>query len=115
MINQSISELRKSRNEQFANRRALHDRPTTTEVELVDSALWAAVASLPDEQAKAISLRYAGDLSATHVAEALELTETAVNSLLFRARQRLRRTVAELYGPAEPAIAHPSQHEESHE
>ena len=60
---------------------------------LPDTRLWAAVQALPPEQAKAVALRYAADCSAEEVAEALSTTAAAVNSLLYRARERLRATL----------------------
>jgi RNA polymerase sigma-70 factor, ECF subfamily len=57
-----------------------------------------AINKLPANQARAIALRFLGDLSIREIAQALGITEGAVKSLLHRAlqgmRQHLKSTVA---------------------
>ncbi len=55
----------------------------------------AAVARLPPNQRGAIVLRYFHDLSYAEIAEVLETSVSAVESLLFRARKTLRAVLAE--------------------
>jgi DNA-directed RNA polymerase specialized sigma24 family protein len=57
---------------------------------LDDDGVWAAVRSLPRDQATAIALRYGADLSVEEVAETLQATVPAVKSLLYRGRAALR-------------------------
>jgi RNA polymerase sigma factor (sigma-70 family) len=54
-------------------------------------ALWAAIEELPRPQRDALLLREFGGLSYAELAAALAVTGPAVESLLFRARGRLRR------------------------
>ncbi len=60
-------------------------------VELVhrDHDLWAAVAGLPARQREAVVLRYVVDLTQRQVAEAMDVTEGTVATLLHRARATL--------------------------
>jgi RNA polymerase sigma factor (sigma-70 family) len=54
------------------------------------AALWSAIEELPHPQRDALLLREFGGLSYDELAEALAVSGSAVESLLFRARQRLR-------------------------
>jgi len=54
------------------------------------AALWSAIEALPRQQRDALLLREFGGLSYDELAEALAVSGPAVESLLFRARQRLR-------------------------
>lgn len=54
------------------------------------AALWRAVRALPKQQREALLLREFGGLRYDELAVALSVTEPAVESLLFRARTRLR-------------------------
>jgi RNA polymerase sigma factor (sigma-70 family) len=54
------------------------------------AALWRAIRSLPRQQRDALLLREFGGLRYDELAAALAVTEPAVESLLFRARARLR-------------------------
>ena len=54
------------------------------------AALWRAIRSLPRQQRDALLLREFGGLRYDELASALAVTEPAVESLLFRARARLR-------------------------
>ncbi len=67
------------------------------EMRLVDEAqrraLAAAVRRLPDRQRTALALTYAGGLSNAEVAEIMEISVGAVESLLVRARRDLRSRV----------------------
>lgn len=62
------------------------------------TALWRAIRELPKPQREAILLREFGGLSYDELAAALSLSGGAVESLLFRARRRLRQTFATLGG-----------------
>jgi RNA polymerase sigma factor (sigma-70 family) len=54
------------------------------------AALWRAIRALPKQQREALLLREFGGLRYDELAVALSVTEPAVESLLFRARTRLR-------------------------
>jgi RNA polymerase sigma-70 factor, ECF subfamily len=54
------------------------------------AAVWSAIEELPRPQRDALLLREFGGLSYDELAEALAVSGSAVESLLFRARQRLR-------------------------
>jgi RNA polymerase sigma-70 factor, ECF subfamily len=54
------------------------------------AALWAGIEELPPQQRDALLLREFGGLSYEELAEALAVSGSAVESLLFRARTRLR-------------------------
>ncbi len=60
-----------------------------------------AVTDLPDSQRAAITLRHFHDFSYVEIAEVLETSVSAVESLLFRARKTLRGRLADLRNPAE--------------
>lgn len=60
-------------------------------------ALWAAVAELPAQQRDALLLREFGGLSYEELSAALAVSSPAVESLLVRARQRLRRQLEGVY------------------
>jgi RNA polymerase sigma factor (sigma-70 family) len=57
-------------------------------------AVWAAIASLPRRQRRALVLREVGGLSYHELGRALGVSHSSVESLLFRARQHVRRLVA---------------------
>jgi Sigma-70, region 4 len=57
------------------------------------AALWTAIQALPPQQRDALVLRELGGLSYDELAAALTVSGAAVESLLFRARRRLRRTL----------------------
>jgi len=60
-----------------------------------------AISQLPADQAKAVALRFLGDLSIREIAHALDRSEGAVKSLLHRALQGIRqqlKTAAEAAG-----------------
>jgi RNA polymerase sigma-70 factor (ECF subfamily) len=57
-------------------------------------SIWVALGALPRRQRKAIVLREFGGLSYHELGRVLGLSHSAVESLLFRARQRLRSLVA---------------------
>jgi RNA polymerase sigma-70 factor (ECF subfamily) len=61
------------------------------------AALWAAVAELPRQQREALLLREFGGLSYEELAAALAVSGSAVESLLFRARQGLRTRLETVY------------------
>ena len=56
-----------------------------------------AISRLPDQQAIAFSLRHEQELSYEEIAAILETTVPAVESLLFRARQTLRKRLRPLF------------------
>ena len=62
------------------------------------AALWSAIEALPRQQRDALLLREFGGLSYDELAEALAVSGPAVESLLFRARQRLRVQLRTAYG-----------------
>jgi hypothetical protein len=78
--------------------------PYVEAVRRVDlAALWSAIEELPRPQRDALLLREFGGLSYDELAEALAVSDSAVESLLFRARQRLRvrlRTAYASFGGA---------------
>jgi RNA polymerase sigma-70 factor, ECF subfamily len=60
--------------------------------------LAAAIAELPDRQRAAIVLSYTEGMSNAQVAEVLDTTVSAVETLLVRGKQNLRRALAEVIG-----------------
>ncbi len=58
-------------------------------------ALQAAISALPDRQRAALSLRHFAELSNPEIAERLEISVEAVESLLARARRTLAATLAD--------------------
>ena len=57
---------------------------------LGDDDVWAAVRALPSEQASAVALRYGADLSLDEIAQTMNISVSAVKSLLHRGRASLR-------------------------
>jgi RNA polymerase sigma factor (sigma-70 family) len=57
-------------------------------------AIWAAISALPRRQRRALLLRELGGLSYHELGRALGVSHSAAESLLFRARQHVRRLVA---------------------
>ena len=57
-------------------------------------AIWAAISSLPRRQRNALVLREVGGLSYHELGRALGVSQSSVESLLFRARRQVRRLVA---------------------
>jgi RNA polymerase sigma-70 factor (ECF subfamily) len=66
------------------------------------SQIVAALDALGDRQRAALTLRYLDEMSVPEVADALELSYSATESLLARARRSFRRAYEELGGPHEP-------------
>ena len=62
--------------------------------------LAAAIAELPERQRAAIVLSYTEGMSNAQVAEILDTTVSAVETLLVRGKQNLRRALAEVIGEA---------------
>jgi RNA polymerase sigma-70 factor (ECF subfamily) len=60
----------------------------------VRATMYAAISSLPADQADAVLLRYGADLPLKEIALALHKTEGAIKSLLHRALANLRRSLA---------------------
>lgn len=70
----------------------VEDQPATPPSELdADSGVRQAVEALPPTQRAAIVLRHYHDMSYVDIADILEITVGAVESLLFRGRERLRK------------------------
>ena len=68
-----------------------HEDPVAEAIRRADlAALWRAIRALPRQQREALLLREFGGLRYDELAAALAVTEPAVESLLFRARTRLR-------------------------
>jgi hypothetical protein len=61
------------------------------------AALWSAIETLPRQQRDALLLREFGGLSYGELSAALAVSGAAVESLLFRARQRLRGQLRTVY------------------
>lgn len=59
-------------------------------VALDDEGVWAEVRRLPTDQKAAVALRYGADLAINEIAETMNLSVSAVKSLLHRARVALR-------------------------
>lgn len=64
--------------------------PVASEPEIGDDVILAALDSLPMKQRAVIALRYLDDWSVAEIADALEMTYRATESLLARARRSLR-------------------------
>ena len=68
--------------------------PLVVAIRAVDlDAIWSALASLPRRQRRAILMRELGGMSYHELGRALGVSHSAVESLLFRARQQLRATL----------------------
>lgn len=99
-INEAISVTRRSASEHRAVQRvgAMGSAGAGSSADplaaLDFEGVWAAVRALPHDQAAAISLRYAADLSVEEAAEAMKTTVPAVKSLLYRGRTALRAAPA---------------------
>lgn len=77
--------------------------PLASAIRDVDlDAFWAALASLPRRQRRALLLRELGGLSYDELGLALGVSHSAVESLLFRARQQLRSLLAGVNAAAVP-------------
>ena len=73
--------------------------PVAVAVERADLAeLWRAIAELPERQRQALLLREFSGLSYSELADALAVSEPAVESLLFRARDALRLRLQPVFG-----------------
>lgn len=80
-----------------------HDAPSTGLDPLAglitderDRRLWASVAALPSGERTAVILYYRQDMSVEQIASAVGVSGGTVKTLLFRGRQKLRRTLADL-------------------
>jgi hypothetical protein len=69
------------------------------------AALWHAISALPHQQRDALLMREFAGLRYDELAVALGVTEPAIESLLFRARQRLRSALAPAYAAASLPLA----------
>ncbi len=61
------------------------------------AVLFKAIAQLPINQQTSFTLSKLENLSYAEIAEVMEVTESAVESLLFRAKQNLRKILADYY------------------
>lgn len=61
-----------------------------------DRRLWASVAALPSGERTAVILYYRQDMNVEQIASAVGVSSGTVKTLLFRGRQKLRRTLADL-------------------
>lgn len=71
----------------------------------VQEVVRAAINKLPADQARAIALRFLGDLSIREIAQALDRSEGAVKSLLHRALQSMRQQLKTAVGAANTETA----------
>lgn len=91
VINASLSHTRRRRVEHSALDRLVNDMaPSSGEFNTTRLVLWNEVANLPDQQAMVVAMRYGSDMSVDDIAQELELSDAAVKSLLYRARNSLR-------------------------
>ena len=108
-INEAISVARRTSSEQRAVQRLGSLAPWSAVgpdplAALDDEGVWAAVRTLPSEQAAAIALRYGADLGVEEVADTLGCTVPAARSLLHRGRTALRSSpTLQSYAPDRPA------------
>jgi len=73
-----------------------HETPLTTAMRREDAeALAVAVRDLPESQRTALILRHNEGMRYAQIAEAMDLSEGAVESLLVRARKGLRRSLVQ--------------------
>lgn len=91
VLNQSISVARRARSERSALDRLRRRRPIEVEPAEPLREIWAAVRDLPPKQVTAVALHYGADLSIAAVAEEMDMSESAVKTLLHRARNALRQ------------------------
>jgi RNA polymerase sigma-70 factor (ECF subfamily) len=91
VLNQSISVARRATSERSALDRLRRRRPPESDPSEPLGEIWTAVRDLPSNQATAVALHYGADLSIAGVAEEMELSESAVKTLLHRARNALRQ------------------------
>jgi RNA polymerase sigma-70 factor (ECF subfamily) len=90
VLNQSISAARRATSERSMLDRLRRRRPPESGPPEPLREIWSAVRDLPSNQATAVALHYGADLSIAMVAEEMELSESAVKTLLHRARNALR-------------------------
>lgn len=111
VLNEAISTTRSRGSERKALARLVSRRrePETPPQDLDHAALWSEVRGLPEKQATAVALHYGADLSIATIATEMELSDSAVKTLLHRARATLRHSdaVARL---AETSTGHDRHH-----
>lgn len=86
---------RKGRQRRLVERISFGGEDTIDDLGPRDEELEAALGSLPTNQRSVIVLRYLDDWSVAEIAEGLDLTYRAVESLLARARRSLRTALEE--------------------
>ncbi|MEM9048459.1 MAG: RNA polymerase sigma factor [Pseudomonadota bacterium] len=77
----------------------IDDRPSVPETMVRNergAAVRAAIAALPDRQRQALQLRHFDDMSNPQIAQIMEISVEAVESLLARARRALSATLSDL-------------------
>lgn len=89
VANLTVSRWRRRRSERRALTRLRSRATAEPTFEPVDHAFWAAVRSLPRDQALAVGLFYIEDRSVADIAACMDRPENTVKSLLHRARARL--------------------------
>ena len=100
LTNLCVSETRRTRSRP-AQALGGFEPPCEVEADRVETcarqrrALPSALAALPELHREVLTLRYQEDLSCREIAARLGRSETAVKSLLFRAREGLRRHLVE--------------------
>lgn len=97
VANLAVSRWRRRGSERraLARLRARDDRRGTESLHVVDHDFWAAVRSLPRDQALAVGLFYVEDRSVADIAACMSRPENTVKSLLRRARTRLAQLLDE--------------------
>jgi len=111
VINASLSTLRRRRAEMRAIRQmGGQRRDSPSEPELDRFA--ALVSGLPAQMSRAVALRYGADLTVKQVAAEMAVSESAAQSVLFRARERLRSSI-DPSGGRSPEPAESEYEEES--
>jgi len=79
--------------------------PLASAIRAVDlDAFWKALSSLPRRQRRAVLLRELGGLSYDELGRALGVSHSAVESLLFRARQQLRALLGSVNAATVPLV-----------
>lgn len=91
VLNQSISVARRARSERSALDRLRRRRPIEVDPAEPLREIWTAVRDLPPNQVTAVALHYGADLSIADVAQEMDMSESAVKTLLHRARSALRQ------------------------
>ena len=92
-LNEIRRQARRRFREQTLAQTALKDPTTRPPLSHVDADLWAAVERLPEQQRRAIALKYVADLTERQVADAMHLSLGTVARHLHAARRSLATTI----------------------